>query len=305
MKQIMDRLLIKQTRDSTSQTYLRIWRSFNAFIIKLDTKLKSWEDRVTLYVGFLIEKGLQSSTIKSYVSAIKRILIDDGYEWDNTKVLLVSLTHACRLVNDKVRTRLQIQCGLLDLILFEVQRKFSCRQYYLQCLYMALFALGSYGLMRVGEMTESQHVIKARNIHIAVNKNKILIVLYSSKTHSRAMRPQEIKIVANYDEQTGAYIKHNFCPFRLLRRYVAVKDFYVHEDDQFFVFRDGSLVRPQNLRDLLKEMITKLRLNSDLYGMHSLRIRRCTDLIKYNYSLDEVRMLGRWRLNTVFKYIRG
>ena len=86
--------------------------------------------------------------MKSDVSAIKRILIDDGYPRDDTKMLLGSLTKACRLVNDQVRTRLPIQCGLLELILFEVKRMFSTNnQYYLQVKYTTLFAIGYYRLL--------------------------------------------------------------------------------------------------------------------------------------------------------------
>ena len=129
---------------------------------------------------------MQSQTVKTYVSAIKRVLIDDGYTWDNTKILLTSLTRGCRIINDRVRTRLPIQCNLLELILFEVQRIFTdSSQYYLEILYKALFALGYYGLFRVGELTLSPHVIKASNVHVATNQDKILIVLYTSKTHGK------------------------------------------------------------------------------------------------------------------------
>ena len=121
----MDRLMCKQTRSSTAETYLRIWRQFNNFIIKLDSKPNSWEDRTTLFITHLIDNGAQSNSMKSYVSAIKRILANDGYEWNEKKVLLSSLTRACRLINDKVKTRLPIQCGLLELILFEIQRRFT------------------------------------------------------------------------------------------------------------------------------------------------------------------------------------
>ena len=113
--------MCKQNRSSTAETYLRIWRRFNNFVIQLDKKPNSWEEKTTLFIANMIENGSQSNSVKSYVSAIKRILIDDGYQWDDTKILLSSLTRACRIINDKVKTRLPIQCGLLELILFEIQ----------------------------------------------------------------------------------------------------------------------------------------------------------------------------------------
>ena len=116
---------MKQHRSSTAKTYLAIWRKFNEFVINLDRKPKLWEDRITLFLGYLIDKGMQSTTIKSYVLAIKKTLIMDGYQWNDDLVLVRSLVRACKIVNDTVRTRLPIHCGLLKLVLFELQRYFA------------------------------------------------------------------------------------------------------------------------------------------------------------------------------------
>ena len=145
-------------------------------MIQLDIKPKYWEDKVSLFLAYMVHRGAQSSTIKSYTSAIKAILTEDGYEWDNKRILLTTLTRACRLKNDRVSTRLPIQCGLLELILFEIQRIYSDQEY-LSIAYNALFILGYYGLFRIGELTKSDHVIKAANIHVGQNKEKILVVL--------------------------------------------------------------------------------------------------------------------------------
>ena len=269
---------------------------------------KSWEDRTTLFITYKIEQGLQSSTVRSYVSAIKRILIDDGYCWDDNKILLGSLTKACRLVNDQVKIRLPIQCNLLELILFEVNRIFGQKnQFYLIIMYNALFALAYYGLFRICELTltESGHAVRARDIHIADNKRKILLVLHTSKTHTRGMKSQKIKIEANIDEKSGSYKKRNFCPFDLARTYLSLRGGYDDETEQFFIFRDGSPVKAEKARAVLKQTLENLGLDSTLYGFHSLRIGRTTDLIKFSYDLDTVRRMGRWRSNIVFKYIRG
>ena len=201
LERIVKQLIYRQHRDSTSRNYLSVWRKFNKFLISLDKMPILWEDRTTLFIGHLITNGMQSSTVKSYVSAIKKTLVMDGYQWNDDLVLVRSLAKACRIINDKVRTRLPIQCGLLELILFEVQRYFdSINQYYLKVLYTAIYIISYYGLMRIGEVTRSQHVLKAKDVHIALNKDKILLMLYSSKTHSKSSRPQKIKITF---KQTG------------------------------------------------------------------------------------------------------
>ena len=191
MSRIIDKLLMNQTRESTAKNYLMILRRFNKFLLTLDIMPKFWEDRMTLFMGYLIEKGAQSATIKSYVSGIKKMLLGDGYPWEDKKILLTSLTKACRIVNDHVSTRLPIHCSLLECILFEIQRNFAKNnQIYLEKLYKAIFILGYYGLMRVSELVLSKHVLKAANVHSATNKDKLLLVLYSSKKHDEGALPQ-------------------------------------------------------------------------------------------------------------------
>ena len=149
----------------------------------------------TLFIAYLVDKGMQSNTVKSYVSAIKKTLIIDSYDWDNKLVPIRMLAKACRIINDSVRTRLPIHCNLLEMILFEVQRYFTGRnQVYLESLYKTLFAISYYGMMRIGEVMKSQHVLKASNVHMVTNKDKLLLLLYSSKTYDQGTRPQKIKI---------------------------------------------------------------------------------------------------------------
>ena len=303
MNEILDKLKCNTTRESTKRNYFSIWRSFNSFVIRLDRKPPSWEEKVALFIAFLSEKGTQSSTIKSYISAIKCVLKEDGYQWNNQKILLSALTKACRLKKDCVRTRLLIQCGLLELILFEIQRIFT-DQTYLSILYKTIFALGYYGLFRVGELTMSDHVIKASNIHIATNKEKILVVLYSSKTLNKGGRPQKVKITSNSSEKSGSYLHRFFCPFRLIRQYITLRETYENENEQFFIFRDKTPVRPCDARSILKDCIKRIGLDHSVYGIHSLRIGRSVNLENFGYSINELKSLGRWSSNAVYKYLR-
>ena len=84
---IINKLLGQTHRSSTAKNYLGIWRQFNRFVIDLDVKPATWEDRVTLFIGYKIDQGMQSNTVKSYVSAIKETLVTDGYLWDDQKVM--------------------------------------------------------------------------------------------------------------------------------------------------------------------------------------------------------------------------
>ena len=100
------------------------------------------------------------------------------------------------------------------------------------------------------------------------------------------------------------HVHRYFCPFNLMRTYLSHRGGYQDETEQFFIFRGGSPVLPMHVRKLLHLMIQRLNLESNLYRIHSFRIGQTTDLIKYGYTIDEVKMLGRWRSNVIYKYIR-
>ena len=172
-------------------------------------------------------------------------------------------------------------------------------QYNYISLYRALFAISYYGMMRVSEVTMSDHVAKARDVHCVQNKDKIMVKLYTSKTHNRGTRPQIIKITSNITEKSGFYARRNFCPFKLVKEYIHQRGHYSSPEDQFFVFKDRSPVNPASVRQVLKTCLKNIGLDTLMYGFHSFRVGRTTNLIKYNYSIEEVKRMGRWHSNTV------
>ena len=254
-----------------------------------------------MYVGHLIDKKVKSTTIKSYISGIKSVLADDGYQWDNSTGQFTALTHACRLKYDRVKTRLPITFGLLEILLTEIEKKYTkLNQYYLTKLYQSIFLLAYYGLLRIGEMAKGAHAVRACNVHAGRNKNKIMLVLFTSKTHGRDSRPQEIRIWADHD-----LTKVKFCPFEIVNDYGDIRGGYVDDHEQFFVFSDGSPVKPYQVRAVLRAALRKLKLNPKLYDTHSFRIGRASDLMKNGKTIDQIKKVGRWKSNAVFKYIRN
>ena len=223
-------------------------------------------------------------------------------------ILLSAIVRACKIKNDHLKTRLPIHLALFEMLIFELDREFST-QPYLGNLYKAMFALAYYGMMRIGELAFGDHAIKAKDIHVGTNKNKILMLLYMSKTHGVESPPQRIKISENdnLSKTEKAKIgkrKRNFCPFQLVRSFIKICGAYHNDNDLFFVFSDNSQVPPSTVRALLKRLLSSLNLNADLYNFHSFRIGRTVDLFKYGVSIDRIKKLGRWKSNVVYKYLR-
>ena len=71
---------MEKYRESTKRNYYRVWLIFNRFFIQLDIKPTEWDDCITLFTRYLIDQGKQSSTVKSYISAIKVVLLDNNIQ---------------------------------------------------------------------------------------------------------------------------------------------------------------------------------------------------------------------------------
>ena len=62
-------------------------KRFNEFFIKLDTKHTSYEERIIVFAGYMV-----NNNIKSYISVIKAVVQDDGMVVSEIKYLSMSLT---------------------------------------------------------------------------------------------------------------------------------------------------------------------------------------------------------------------
>ena len=313
IKTLVDKLRCERNRTSTRNNYYGIWRNFNEFFIKLDSKPDAWEDRLILFVGYLISKEVKSGTIKSYISAIKSVLQEDGIILNEDRYLLTSLMKACRYYNSHVITRLPISKPLQHTILDETKNYFEkINQIYLNKLYRSLFVTVYYGMLRVSELTSGQHPIKARDVHIGTNKKKLLFILRTSKTHWKDNKPQVVKSSCTPPTQTSVY--HNpprhivtnrqlYCPYAIIQEFVNARPTCNSEDEPFFVFADRSVVTPVHMRKTLKFILELAGFDHKLYSTHGFRTCRTVDLYKMNLSVETIRKIGRWSSNSVYTYL--
>ena len=239
VKQYVEKLKSQANRPLTRKVYYCVWRQSNQFFMRLDEKLKSWEERLVLFVGHLVSQELKSTTIKSYISAIKAVLAEDGIFLDPNMYLLQSLTKACHLKNDKVRIRFPIQRNLLNILLQKLEAVFET-QPYLCCLYQTIFLTAYYGLFRACKLAETMHAVKACDVFVGCNKNKLRFTLHTSKTHWFSNKPQIIKISTQLQED-GNHLFQNqtsnkYCLYQLLRNYVEVRRSCGGQHEHFFYF---------------------------------------------------------------------
>ena len=130
------------------------------------------------------------------------------------KCLLSTLTRACKLKNDKIKTRLPISRDMLHILLKSVwDDMLKINHVYLAHLYTTILITMFYGMFRIGELTLGSHPVLANDVHIGMNKEKMLFVLHTSKTHGKGSKPQKIKIQKLSKITDSERRSNNWCPF--------------------------------------------------------------------------------------------
>ena len=113
---------------------------------------------------------------------------------------------------------------MLKNILLKTRQHFESEevnQIFLSVLYSAIFSTAYFGLLRIGEVATGSHPILVNDVHVGTNKNKILIILRTSKTHTEGCFPQSIKITSvskNQKPINNEPSKHwleELCPYKL------------------------------------------------------------------------------------------
>ena len=156
----------------------------------------------------------------------------------------------------------------------------------------------------MGEITQSDHVIKAVDVHQGMNMNQYLFVLRSSKTHSKRDRPQKVTIRAADRQDLPKKVHTFFCPAKIIAEYIQLRPEIEVNEEQFLIFENGLPLKSSQFRNVLRELLAKLDLDPDIYDTHSFRIGRATDLLKFGMSVENIKKIGRWKSNTVFDYLR-
>ena len=181
-------------------------------------------------------------------------------------------------------------------------------QPYLCSMYKAIFCLAFYRMMHIGELTQGNHPVKACDIHIRTNKDKILIVLYTSKTHDRSTYLQQIKISSDWSREQKRKTSKNaflfFCPFAVLRQFLSIRGSYLDRNENFFFFSDKSPVKPDHVHRMLHGCLKNINIDPKLYNCHSFRISCVGQLLCKGTPIKLIKQAGRWKSNAIYRYLR-
>lgn len=276
-------------RTGTKRVYRTAYLYFTRFNLSLNNMPECLDDQLAVYVAYRVELGDHSGTVETYLSGIKYMLNKDGIQINTRTARLRSMIKACKYKNDYVIHRMPISETLLVKLIKELDRLFHF-QPFLCKLYRCMMVLGFYGMLWVGEMASGDHPILARDVHFNHRLKKVQIILHTSKTHGLGDQPQYVKF-DTHDLRVFLYSK-KFCPYQVVCDYLQARGPKLSDTDPFFVFSDNTPVKPYQMQAALKKALKNFGLNSQDFGIHSLRIGYATTLDHRHVSLDQIRRKG-------------
>ena len=181
-------------------------------------------------------------------------------------------------------------------------------QPYLTALYRAVFSTAYFGLLRISEVVDtlSGHSIKVMDVHTGINKRKMMFILQTSKTHGQGDKPQIIKISSKDGAHRTTQISmQQYCPYSLLNNYLDCRTKKRTDNENFFIFSDGSKVNAYHARNLLKKILLHLQIDASLYCFQAFHTGRATDLMHMGLSIETIKKLGRSKSNAIYTYLRS
>lgn len=209
-----------------------------------------------------------------------------------------SLVRACHLQNDTIFVRLPIRLKLLNRLLRLIQTYIigGKGQVYLGRWLKAIFVMAYYGLMRVSELVGA-HAVAATDVVYAEKKKRVTLYLRSSKTHTKADPPKVIYI-------SGSCKMGGVCPYKIISEFAEVRGRRtLYAGEPFLVHQDGNPISEYQYRTNLTMLLGMLKHNPNLFGTHSFRGGRASDLRKAGRTVEFIKHEGRWvSTGTVYKY---
>lgn len=209
--------------------------------------------------------------------------------------MVKKLLEGCKRIRPRRDIRAPITGEILNKICIVLPD--ICYSLYETCLFKTAFLTAYYGLLRVSEIVFTSQIqadrpLQSSDVQIVESPLALVISIRVSKTN-QAGAPTVLRIPAASNP--------SLCCVRAVKHYLGIRPPHAR---YFFCHASGAPLTRSQFSGILTKAILAIGLPTQLYSSHSFRIGRASDLAAKGVSSDIIKKLGRWRSDTVDKYIR-
>ena len=260
------------------------------------------ENLLLLFVAYCSKHlNLSGSTIKLYLAGIRFAYVEAGVPnpaggpLERLNLLLKAVT---RNQGQQQRIRLPITSDILAM-LCTVLREGAFTPF-TDVLLHAVIVVAFFGFLRCGEFTTNTVQFNPE-VNLCMedvsfdSSEHVFLRLKSSKTDQ--FRKGVIVTLCTND---------NFCPVGALNEYIAVRRHRnpnVQPCDPLFVSEDGRPLTRSCFLHYLRQLLSRVGLDSSKYSGHSFRIGAASSAAQRGIQDHMIKTLGRWSSNSYNRYI--
>lgn len=262
------------------------------------------EERLCTFVAHLMEDGLQHSSIKGYLSAVRRLQIVKGLgdpfaaSWPLLEYTLrgIKLRQA-RHRDTQSKKRLPITPDILQKLRESWEKDDHNHDH---IMLWAACCTCFFGFLRSGEVT----VPSSREYDPEGHLSEGYIALDSQRNPSVVR--VHIKAAKTDPFRQGVYVflgktGNKLCPVVAVAAYLVVRG---RQPGPFFLFRSGSLLSRELLVKHIREALLPYGVDVKKYSGHSFRIGAATAAAAMGVEDSMIKTLGRWQSSAYQTYVR-
>ena len=262
------------------------------------------EHTILLFISQLGLEGLSLSTIKSYLAAIRNLLINGGFPnhqlyTPRVELVIRGIKRSKVYSKNAKRSRLPITPAILS----QLKRAWSSHPISSDCrMLWAAACTGFFGFLRCAEFTvpsvtsfdpckhltlddvsvsQSQSTVTSIAIHIKVSKTD----QFGKGYHIHLAR-------------TGAAL----CPVSALLDYLSIRG---TSKGPLFLLANGHPLTRSVLVTKVRSALSTSGMDVDKYSGHSFRIGAATTALRAGISDAKIKMLGRWESSAYQLYLQA
>lgn len=295
MRELFDASL----KPSSYPTYRRAYNWYRSFLIDMDLQghFGLWsEDRAVLFIAYLCHIGYAATTIRTYLSAVNHVHIVKGVASVTQEALVKKALDGVDKSSPASVQREPITKDLLYKLTNAVNS--MSKNYYHKLLLKAVFTFMYAFCTRVGEVSVSNgtrnNVIHLSDVQVVEDPRlgRLLWVTFRNFKHNKNSAPHVIKVKA-----TGGMT----CPVDNLLNYLGARP---SGEGPLFLGSSGKGINSSFVSANLSRALIWAGEDQTLFGTHSFRIGRCSDLAKDGASAETIRVIGRFHSDAYLKYVR-
>ena len=251
------------------------------------------EETLLSFIAFLFKKGLQGSSIRCYLSAVRSLHIFNKYEFPHHSPRIEAALKGALTLSKPINCKEPITFDILQKIV-EV-----CKARPDALMLIAAMTTAFFGCLRAGEICVQNGTNFKKKVNVCL---KDLKFHFDKKYFTLLLKRSKTDTFNRGITITVGCSGHSICAYCAMNDLVNDKT-NLDGNQPLFIYKESYLTKSYFI-STTKMLVASIGLDSNLYAGHSYRSGCTTSAALSGFNSWEIKLLGRWQSEVYNIYIR-